>query len=89
MPAGPVITRASVSATTHRARFVLRKSGRASRLECALVRDGAHTARPRYAACGTVRVYSHLPRGRYTFYARTTGPAASGHGPARRSFSIR
>jgi hypothetical protein len=89
VPVRPVITNASVSATAHRARFVLRKSGRASGIECALVRDGVHTASPRYAACGTVRVYSHLPRGRYTFYARTTGPAASGHGPARRSFSIR
>jgi hypothetical protein len=88
-PVTPVITRASVSATAHRARFVLRSSGRASGIECALVRDGVHSGSPRYAACGAVRVYSHLQRGRYTFYARTSGPAAGAHRPARRSFSIR
>jgi hypothetical protein len=89
VPLAPVITQASVSATAHRARFVLRESGRASGLQCALVRDGVHTASPRYAACGSVRVYAHLARGRYTFYARAIGPAASVHSPARRSFSIR
>jgi hypothetical protein len=70
---------------------VLGSSGPAESFQCALVR-GAHAAAKRdlrYAACGAVRVYRHLARGRYTFYARALGPLGGHRAPARRSFSIR
>ncbi len=85
-----VIAQAWVDPRAHVARFVLRAAGRAAGFECALVRRGPRQQNgggPHYAACGAVRVYTHLAAGRYTFYARALGPG--GHKPARRSFSIR
>jgi hypothetical protein len=54
------------------------------------VRRSGKAARtgPRYAACGAVRVYTHLAAGRYTFYARALGPPGADHRAVRRSFSI-
>jgi hypothetical protein len=84
-----VIALARVNPRAHAARFVLRAAGRATSFECALVRRGGHQqagSGPRYAACGAVRVYTHLAAGRYVFYARALGSGA--RGAVRRSFSI-
>jgi len=86
----PVALISSVHASGHAVRFVLGSSGTAKSFECALVR-GTHVGRRHlhYAACGSVRVYRHLPSGRYTFFARALGPGGVHRAPARRSFLIR
>jgi hypothetical protein len=91
VPPTAVITRARVNARAHAVRFVLLASGTPSGFQCALVRRSGKAARtggPRYAACGAVRVYTHLAAGRYTFYARALGPPGSDRKAVRRSFSI-
>jgi hypothetical protein len=71
-------------------RFVLNASGPLSGYECALVRGSrSHSAHPRYASCGAVRVYRHLHAGRYTFFARALGPGGVHRAAAKRSFLIR
>jgi len=49
----------------------------------------AAAARPHFAPCAAVRVYTHLRPGRYTFYARALGASGSSRHTVRRSFSIR
>jgi hypothetical protein len=73
----------------HAVRVLLRGgSDAAGAFQCALVRRGTRK-RPRYAPCGTVRVYRHLAAGRYTFYARAGKPRrGSKRRAVRRSFSI-
>ncbi len=80
---------AQVSIQADSARFVLRSSAPASGFECALVRHrSANAGDPRYRACGSVRTYTGLAPGRYTFYARVTGAGGRGRRAVRRSFSI-
>jgi hypothetical protein len=86
----PVAKIASVNARGHVVRFVLNASGPLSGYECALVRGSrSHSAHPRYASCGAVRVYRHLHAGRYTFFARALGPGGVHRAAAKRSFLIR
>ena len=87
-----VIAHAKVSPSGHAARFVLRASGAATGFECALVHGAGRTigaTRPHFVACASVRVYTHLHSGRYTFYARALGATGSTRRTVRRSFSIR
>jgi hypothetical protein len=73
----------------HAVRVVLGGSKTAGEFQCALVRRGTHRS-PRYAPCGSVRVYRHLKAGRYTFYARADKRGTtSKRRTVRRSFSIR
>jgi len=88
-PSDPTAIIAQAVKRSHRIRFVLGAFGQASGYECALVRHGrAATSTPVFRACGSVRIYSNLPAGRYTFLVRAVGSDGGAGATERESFTI-
>ena len=76
----------------HRATFRFRATGRASRFECALVREparrGARSPAPHYISCGSPKTFTHLKAGDYVLYVRAIGPAGADKTPASYRFTF-
>jgi hypothetical protein len=91
----PLAVIAGVSAAGHSVSVLLDSSAPATGFQCALVRDrhsehaGGRRVRVRFRRCGAVKIYKHLRRGKYTFYARALGLGGVHRAAVKRSFSIR
>src|SRR5579884_3857556 len=84
---GVKITKTRINRRRHTARFSFKASARARAFQCALVRRGRRTRKPRFKRCRSPTAYAHLKHGRYTFEVRAR--TQFGVGPiAKRKFAI-
>ena len=65
------------------ATFKFKATGKSTGFRCALVllptRKHARTPKPKYAKCGSTKVFTHLKSGHYILYARSVGPGGTGN----------